>query len=249
MDPRGRLWIAENYTYAEREKKFDLNLRDRVIVFTDADGDGKPEQRTVFLDTVQRLTSVAVGRGGVWLMCPPQLLFVPDADGDLVPDGPAQVILDGFDVPAENYHNFANGLKFGPDGWLYGRCGASSPGSVRCADAGPETAIPLAGGAWRYHPSRKVFEPLSHGTTNPWGHDWDARGEAFFVNSVNGHLWHLIPGAHYRRPHTISPNPLVYEPMEMHADHWHFDAGKDWTASRNQASSGDFGGGHAHSGR
>src|SRR5579871_5814921 len=31
-DPRGRLWIAENFTYAERPKKFELALRDRIIV-------------------------------------------------------------------------------------------------------------------------------------------------------------------------------------------------------------------------
>lgn len=247
-DGRGRLWVAENYTYAERDKKFDLTLRDRVLVFTDADGDGRPEKRTVFLDNVQRLTSVEVGRGGVWLMCPPQLLFVPDRDMNVVPDGPAEVVLDGFDVPAENYHNFANGLRWGPDGWLYGRCGASAPGSVRSPEAGPSAAVPLAGGVWRYHPGRKVFEPLSHGTTNPWGHDWDARGEGFFVNSVNGHLWHLIPGAHYRRPHTVNANALIYEPMEMHADHWHFDTGKGWTASRNPTPGQDYGGGHAHSG-
>ncbi|HEV8542438.1 MAG TPA: hypothetical protein VGR78_08600, partial [Verrucomicrobiae bacterium] len=28
-DGRGRLWVAENYTYAERTLKFDLSLRDR----------------------------------------------------------------------------------------------------------------------------------------------------------------------------------------------------------------------------
>lgn len=253
-DGKGRLWIAENYTYAEREKKFDLTLKDRVVVFHDKDGDGKPDERVVFIDTVQRLTSVCVGRGGVWLMCPPQLIFVPDKDNDCKPDGPPQVILEGFDVPAENYHNFANGLKWGPDGWLYGRCGASSPGNVRHADKGPETAVPLAGGIWRYHPELKIFEPLCHGTTNPWGHDWDENGECFFVNSVNGHLWHMIPGAHYRRPHTISPNPYVYEPMEMIADHWHFDISKGWNQqavndSRNvNALIDSLGGGHAHSG-
>ena len=127
-DARGRIWIAENYTYAERAIHFDLNLNDRVVVLEDADNDGKADERTVFLDDVKMLTGITVGRGGVWLMCPPQLLFVPDEDGDLVPDGPAQVKLDGFRVGQENYHNFANGLSFGPDGWLYGRCGASAPG-------------------------------------------------------------------------------------------------------------------------
>ncbi len=248
-DGRGRLWIAENFTYAERPAKFDLALRDRVLIFHDRDGDGRPDERKVFLDTVQRLTSIEIGLGGVWLMCPPQLLFIPDRDGDDKPDGPPEVVLEGFDVPPENYHNFANGLRWGPDGWLYGRCGASAPGQVRRPDQPPEAAVPLAGGVWRYHPKTKVFEPLCHGTTNPWGHDWDAHGEGFFVNSVNGHLWHLIAGAHYRRPHTISPNPLVYEPMEMHADHWHWDTGKDWQDSRSAAGEHDrLGGGHAHSG-
>ena len=40
---------------------------------------------------------------------------------------------------------------------------------------------------------RRRFEVLTHGTTNPWGHDWNALGEAFFINTVNGHLWHVIP--------------------------------------------------------
>ena len=28
-------------------------------------------------------------------------------------------------------------------------------------------------GVWRYHPTRKVFEVVAHGTTNPWGLDFD----------------------------------------------------------------------------
>ena len=246
-DTKGRLWVAENYTYAENPKKWDLNLRDRVLIFHDKNGDGKNIERKVFCDNVQRLTSIEVGLGGVWLMAPPQLLFIPMKDDK--PAGPPEVILEGFDVPNENYHNVANGLKWGPDGWLYGRCGASAPGRVRRPDQGPEAAIPNTGGIWRYHPQRKVFEMLCHGTTNPWGHDWDAFGECFFVNTVNGHLWHMIPGAHFRRPHTIDPNPLVYEPMEMIADHWHFETEKGWVDSRKVNATVDaLGGGHAHSG-
>ena len=37
----------------------------------------------------------------------------------------------------------------------------------------------------------------------------------FFVNTVNGHLWHMIPGAHYTRPHTMDPNPHVYELIDQ----------------------------------
>ncbi len=57
---------------------FDLTMRDRVLIFEDADGDGRAEKRTVFTDQVQMLTSVELGLGGAWLMCPPNLLFIPD---------------------------------------------------------------------------------------------------------------------------------------------------------------------------
>ncbi|MCA9205138.1 MAG: dehydrogenase, partial [Planctomycetales bacterium] len=201
-DARGRLWIAENYTYAERSQRFDLTLRDRVIILADNDGDGTSDRRTVFTDQVQMLTGLEVGRGGVWLMCPPQLLFIPDADHDDVPDGPAQVVLDGFEVAKDNYHNFANGLRWGPDGWLYGRCGGSCPGRVGRPGTPDEHRVALEGGIWRVHPVTSHFEVLTHGTTNPWGHDWNQWGECFFINTVNGHLWHLIPGAHLDRPFT-----------------------------------------------
>lgn len=246
-DARGRLWIAENYTYADRTKKFDLQLRDRILIFEDKDGDGRFDSRKVFTEEAQRLSSVEVGRGGVWALCPPQLLFIPDANGDDVPDGPAEVVLDGFKVPTENYHNFANGLRWGPDGWLYGRCGASAPGQLGVPGTPNEARLPLRGGIWRYHPVRKVVEVLTAGPMNSWGLDWDAHGEAFFVNVVNGHLWHLIPGAHFQVAHTIDPNPRAYELLDRHADHWHFDTAKGWTASRDGAAS-DFGGGHAHAG-
>jgi len=246
-DQSGRLWIAENYTYAERTLQFDEKLRDRILIFTDENRDGKAERPQVFADDLSHLSGIQVTGEGVYAICPPRLLFLPDRNHDDRPDGPAEVILDGFTVPSANYHNFANGLRMGPDGWLYGRCGASAPGEIGLPGAPASERIPLRGTIWRYHPKTKVFETLGSGTTNPWGHDWNADGEIFFINTVNGHFWHLIPGAHYDRPHTLDPNPHVYETIAMHADHWHFDTTGDWTKSRDGAANA-YGGGHAHCG-
>ncbi len=244
-DARGRMWVAENYTYAERTKRFDLGLKDRVIILEDKDWDGVAETRKVFTDDVQMLTSVEVGRGGVWLMCPPQVLFIPDRNNDDIPDGEPEVVLDGFTVAKDNYHNFANGLRFGPDGWLYGRCGHSCPGKLGIPGTPEDQRVPMKGGIWRYHPEKKIVEVLTHGTTNPWGHDWNANGEMFFINTVTGHLWHLIHGAHLVDSNTM--NPLIYEKLDTIADHYHYDRSGSWGDSRDGKANA-FGGGHAHIG-
>lgn len=246
-DGRGRLWVAENYTYAEGGVRFETRLRDRVVVYEEGGREGRFASRRVFVDDVAHLGSVAVGHGGVWLLCPPQLLFVPDRDGDARPDGGREVVLDGFARAEQNHHTFANGLKFGPDGWLYGRCGAGSPGELGVPGTPPAARVPLRGTLWRYHPTKKVVEVLSSGATNPWGHDWDEHGELFFINTVHGHLWHGIVGAHFKRSHTIDPNTRVYELIEQHADHWHFDTARRWQDSRDGAADA-LGGGHAHVG-
>ncbi len=255
FDPRGRLWVAENYTYAEAAVKFATNLSDRILIFEDTDGDGHFDSRTVFPVETKILTSLETGLGGAWLLCPPQLLFVPDRNGDDLPDGPPEVILDGFGTTLGNHHTLANGLRWGPDGWLWGRVGISSPTRIgRPGDPESKRCI-LSGGLWRYNPQTQVVEVVSHGTTNPWGHDWNVEGEPFFINTVIGHLWHAIPGAHFRRMHGDDPLPNIYSPIDQHADHYHFDTGTGWTHSRADLSGGRpaassdlLGGGHAHSG-
>ena len=248
-DERGRLWIAENYTYSDNKERFDLKLRDRIIIFEDTDNDGRFDKRTVFADDLQMLTSIERGFGGVYAMCPPHLLFIP-TEGDQ-PSGPPQILLDGFSTTAASRHTFANGLKWGPDGWLYGRIGISSTSWAGVSGTPQDKRSPTAGGIWRYHPTRKIYEPYCHGTTNPWGMDWDEHGEMFFINTVIGHLWHGIQGAHFKRMHGDDPYPRVYELIDQHADHYHWDSGEVWTDVRKlgvTAASSRVGGGHAHVG-
>lgn len=251
LDDRGRLWVAENDTYAEVRQGFATNLHDRILVFEDTNHDGRFDRRTVFLDGLQHLTSLELGFGGVWALTSPTLVFIPDRDGDDRPDGPAEVKLDGFEWQ-RNHHTLANGLRWGPDGWLYGRHGIQAVSEIGVPGTPSARRARTNGGIWRYHPTRHTVEIVCHGTTNPWGLDWNAHGEAFFINTVIGHLWHVIPGAHYRRMHGTDLVPNVYEVIEQTADHFHWATGQeDWHSWRKlgtTSASSAAGGGHAHTG-
>ena len=247
-DHQGRLYVAECLTYAERTLNFDLTESDRIVVLADEDRDGTFETQTLFTDGLKRLTSVAVGYGGVWALTPPALVFIPDADGDLVPDGPPITMLDGFDAQTGR-HNIANGLKWGPDGWLYGRQGILSTSFLGIPGTPKEDRLLMNTGVWRFHPQSGKVEAWTLGGTNTWGHDWNQDGELFYINTVIGHFWHGIPGAYTRRMFGEYDRPYLYELLEMHADHWHFDINGDWKLTRDNVDAEDaYGGGHAHAG-
>jgi putative membrane-bound dehydrogenase-like protein len=250
LDSRGRLWVAECYTYAEASVGYAMQLRDRLVIFEDVDGDGHFDERTVFCEDLQRLTSVEIGFGGVWVTAPPNVLFIPDRDGDDRPDGEPQVRLDGFDF-ASARHTMANGLRWGPDGWLYGRQGILGTSQVGAPGTPAEQRTTVNVGIWRYHPNRGSFEVVCDGTTNPWGMDWNEFGDAFFINTVIGHLWQAIPGAHFTRMFGDDRNPHVYQLIEQHADHVHWDTREKWSDVREigvTRASSQAGGGHAHTG-
>lgn len=247
MDPRGRLWVAEGFTYDGKSREFDAAQRDRIIVLEDTQHTGRFDKRTVFWEGGIRLTSVEVGFGGVWALCSSNLVFIPDRDGNEVPDGEPIVLLDGWHACG---HTVANGLRWGPDGWLYGRQGIQCTSRIGQPGTPDRERVSISCGIWRYHPTRKVFEVVAQGTTNPWGFDYDDHGQMFFINTVIGHLWHVIPGAHYRRMYGEDANPHTYALIDQHADHVHWDAVESWTDVRRGVTqtTSEAGGGHAHSG-
>jgi putative membrane-bound dehydrogenase-like protein len=245
LDDRGRLWVAECYSYPDwlAEGK---EGRDRILIFEDSDGDGRFDARRVFWDRAANLSGLEIGFGGVWLCSTPNLLFLPDRDGDDLPDGPPEALLDGFSLEAK--HNVFNGLTWGPDGWLYGMNGILATARVGRPGTPDAERVRINCGVWRYHPLRRTFEVVAHGTTNPWGMDFNEHGQLFITNCVIPHLWHVVPGAHFQRMFGEDFNPHLYELMGTCADHLHW-AGGPWQDSRGGVGQhGAAGGGHAHSG-
>lgn len=246
FDDRGRMWVVECMSYPDWDREPTTAGRDRVVIFEDADGDGRFDRRKVFWDRGSNLSGIELGFGGVWLCSTPNLIFVPDADGDDAPDGQPQVLLDGWDLNAR--HNVFNGLCWGPDGWLYGCNGILSNSKIGKPGSPDAERTEINCGVWRYHPTKKIHEAVAHGTTNPWGLDFDDFGQMFITNCVIHHLWHVIPGAHFQRMFGQDIDPYSFRLMESCADHIHWGGGH-WTSSRGGQGEHDKpGGGHAHSG-
>jgi len=242
IDDRGRLWVAECYTYPIRQP--EGQGKDRIVVLEDKDGDGKFDQRTVFMEGLNLLTGIELGFGGVWVGAAPYLMFIPIADGDEPrPAGPPKILLDGWGYG--DTHETLNTFVWGPDGWLYGCHGVFTHSAVGKPGTPDDQRTKINAGIWRYHPTQHRFEVFAEGTSNPWGLDFNDRGHAIIEACVIPHLWHIIQGAHYQRQAGQHFNPHLYDDLKTIADHFHY-AGK--TPHGGNSRSDSAGGGHAHAG-
>ncbi|MBI3858565.1 MAG: dehydrogenase, partial [Planctomycetes bacterium] len=242
IDDRGRLWVAENYSYP----KWTPEGKDRILIFEDTDGDGKFDRRTVFCEGLTMITGLEVGFGGAWVVAPPRLLFIPDKDGDDKPDGPPVTLLDGFGN--QGGHNIVNGFTWGPDGWLYAGHGRTSISDLGPPGTPPEKRIHFDGGVWRYHPTRHVFEAWCDGTTNPWGVAFNDYGQAIITTCVDVHLYHAIQGAHFEPWRGRANSLYAYGRIASIADHKHWVGSSFADARSARPEQLALGGGHAHCG-
>jgi putative membrane-bound dehydrogenase-like protein len=264
IDDRGRLWVAEAYTYPIRtgtpprdirsnghntptpdQIKDILGGKDRILVFEDTDGDGRFNKRTVFMEGLNLVSGLEVGFGGVWLGAAPYLLFIPIQNGDEPkPAGPPQILLDGWAY--QDTHETLNTFTWGPDGWLYGCHGVFTHSNVGKPGAPDRERTRINAGVWRYHPTRHTFEVFAEGTSNPWGIDFDAHGQCIIEACVIPHLFHMIQGGRFTRQAGSHFNPFIYDDIKTIADHVHWSGDKGPHAGNGRSASA--GGGHAHAG-
>ncbi len=269
-DERGRLWVVEGTSYPKpREPGAG---QDRILILEDADGNGSFETRKVFAEGISLASGIEVGFGGVWVGAAPYLMFIPDADRDDKPDAvypafeangttkvpglpfTAYALLDGWG--SQDTHETLNSFIWGPDGWLYGCHGVFTHSKVGKPGTPDEKRVPLNAGVWRYHPVRHEFEVFAHGTSNPWGLDYDQNGEFFVTACVIPHLYHIVPGGRYQRQGGQHFNPYTYEDIKTIADHAHYAGdirdNAHWGARKGGGVVADdtnqAGGGHAHCG-
>lgn len=241
-DSRGRMWVVQyrQYQYPAGLKvvRFDQHLRavfdkvpepppnhvhgkDRITVYEDTDGDGRYDAHKDVITGLNIATSVAIGRGGIWVLNPPYLLFYPDANRDDIPDSEPQVHLSGFGL--QDTHSVANSLLWGPDGWLYGANGSTTGGTIS-SQATP--GITFQGQCiWRYNPASQEFEIYAEGGGNTFSLEIDSKGRVFCGhNGGDTRGWYLPQGSYSQKnwgKHGPLTNPYAFgffEAMRFEGD-------------------------------
>lgn len=238
-DDKGRMWIAENRDYESRSEGFSGSGDSRILILEDTDQDGVADSKKVFMEGIPFPSAIAVGHGGVFVGAPPNLLFVPDQnEDDKADEADIKILLTGWGI--RDRHETINSLHWGPDGWLYGLEGFATPSKIRKpkegearlykhrdefpADLLEAEGVDINGGVWRYHPLKDRFEVVAHGFSNPWGIDYDSKGQLFISACVIPHMFHIIPGGIYHRQGGQHFNPFVYEDIQTIVDHRHRSA-------------------------
>lgn len=209
FDDRGRIWVAEAYSYPQK-RPAGQGL-DKIVIFEDRDGDGRFETRKVFAERLNLVSGFELGFGGVWVGAAPELLFIADRNHDDVPDGPPQVLLDGFGF--QDTHECLNSFLWGPDGWLYGIQGVFNLAHIGKPGAPDAARQELRAGVWRYHPVRHEFEIFAHGGSNPWGIDYDERGQLFMTHCRSywgrGGTTHVLQGGQFWNQANANYAPFI----------------------------------------
>jgi len=186
FDSQGRLWVTTNASYPQVLPGETPN--DKILIFEDADRDGKADKQAVFADGLYLPIGIELGDGGAYVSSQPNLLFMKDTNGDGKSDD-SRMILHGFD--SGDSHHSIHCFEWGPGGELYFNEGifhqsqVESPyGITRAANAS----------VFRYEPKTEKFSDyVAYGFANPWGHVFDKFGQNFIADASGGANYFAAP--------------------------------------------------------
>jgi len=233
FDERGRMWVVQYLQYPQPAGLTMLSRdsywravydkvppppphhfkgADKITIHEDTNGDGVFDKHTTFIDGLNIVTAVARGRGGVWVLNPPYLLFYPDRNNDDVPDSDPEVHLEGFGL--EDTHSVVNSLRWGPDGWLYAAQGSTVTGNVRRYGSTDPPLKSFGQHIWRYHPETRTYEIFAEGGGNAFGVEFDRFGRVFSGhNGGDTRGFHYVQGGYFLKgfdKHGPLSNPYAF---------------------------------------
>lgn len=159
---------------------------DQVLRFVDTDGNGAPDQYSVFDDRCREAAdgigfSLLAEEDAVYFTCIPALRKLVDKDDD----GKAEEhhkLVDGFGVRICFKGHDLHGITRGPDGRLYFSVGDRGYSVIN--DQGERLAAPSRGAIFRCDDDGSNFEVYAHGLRNPQEIAFDEYGNLFTFDNT-----------------------------------------------------------------
>lgn len=212
--PDGKMWVVE---YAD----YPLGLDNkgipcgRIRCLEDADGDGRYERSTVFLEPIACPMGVMVWRNGVLVTAAPDVFYAEDTDGD----GQADVrktLFTGFGQG--NQQHRVNHPRWGLDNWVHAANGDSG-GAIKSLETGQ--TVNISGRDLRFKPDEGSVQAQAGQTQ--FGTSRDDWGNWFGCNNSElGWLYALKDHYLRRNPHVAPPSGRV----DVTPEHMLYPAGR-----------------------
>ncbi|MCA9045826.1 MAG: HEAT repeat domain-containing protein, partial [Planctomycetaceae bacterium] len=156
-------------------------VNDKVLIFEDANHDGKADQPKVFADGLYIPIGIELGDGGAYVSQQPNVVFLKDTDGDDRADV-RRTVLHGFD--SADSHHAISAFEWGPGGDLYFQEGTFHHSQIE-SPYGLKRSHNAA--VFRYEPKSEKFDIyVEYNFANPWGHCWDDWGQDFVADASGG---------------------------------------------------------------
>jgi putative membrane-bound dehydrogenase-like protein len=232
FDARGRIFVAEIHGYnlegyldvrelnetgvldtavrripanPEAVRRAEQEQYGTVKLLEDTDGDGRVDRSHVWADRLPACYGVVPAREGVIALCPPDILFLADRDGD----GRAEVqetLFTGFGL--YDMWSRINNPRWGVDNWIYAANGINSGGTIRGPHLAAEVKIPAT--CFRFKPDGSALEPVS-GSSSGFGLALDDWGDRFLVSNQQHALLVAPLAYHYlaRNPYYAAPHLVL----------------------------------------
>ncbi len=176
-----------------------------VKMLTDTNGDGVMDQAEVWAEQLPPCYGLVPARGGIIVVCAPDIIFLADRDGDGSPEI-RQTLFTGFRTQV--MERGVNNPRWGLDNWIYIGAGGSG-GTIR----GPRLAKPveLRHSDFRIKPDGSAIEPVT-GRVGTFGLTINDIGDRFPSTGGRPAMYALPLPYRYlvRNPHVATPETNHY---------------------------------------
>ncbi len=204
IDEYGRIWVAEMPGYP-----LDIGGSGRIKILHDTNQDGQPDSAALFADGLRLPTGIMRWKDGVLVTDPPDILYLPDTDGDSRADSHI-VVLTGFAL-SNPQHN-TNSPLYGLTNWIYVANNSTIWWTEKYADPfgdqGDHVYFPdspegkrlprnAADRNVRFRPDTYELELL--GGRSQFGHTFDAWGRHFLVDNSHHHSVEALASQYLER--------------------------------------------------